>query len=69
MLFKKDIEPSCIYCSHGVRLTTDKIGCIKHGVVCTADMCSKFSYDPLKRIPPRPKKLNSFKFTDEDFIL
>jgi len=35
----------------------DRIACLKHGFVSLWDSCKKFSYDPLKRQPERPRKL------------
>lgn len=69
VLFRTNIEPSCVYCIHSVRLNDDCMGCLKRGVVSVTDMCNKFAYDPLKRIPARPLRLQSGKFSDEDFAL
>ena len=33
MLFQKDIEPRCTYCSRGTRLDEEKILCPKRGLV------------------------------------
>ncbi len=70
---KKDISPSCSYCSHG-RLAPDKesVLCYKKGVVSLSYACRKFQYDPLKRKPLRPKPIEKFEESDfslEDFSL
>lgn len=68
MLFKKKIERSCAYCAHGTKLEDDQILCVKKGVV-KAGKCRKFSYDPTKRIPLKPKALDFDKYKTEDFSL
>lgn len=69
MLFNKNMEPCCIYCSYGVRLNENNIACLKHGIVNVSDMCPKFNYDPLKRVPGRPRKISMGKYTEVDFSL
>ena len=54
MLFRKKIEPRCMYCSHSRPLDELYVSCPKCGVVSGGYSCRKFTYDPLKRIPPRP---------------
>ena len=65
---KKDISPSCSYCSHG-RPAPDKesVLCYKKGIVSLDYACKKFKYDPLKRKPLRPKAIE--KFEESDFSL
>ena len=58
MLFRKDIDPRCAYCARGSRISDDK-----------EDRCSAFKYDPLKRVPPRPMKLETAGLSEEDFQL
>ena len=65
-LFRKNISPSCEYCSTGV-LVNNKILCIKYGVTNSKNNCKKFKYDPLKRIPKKPKKIS--QFNEKDFII
>lgn len=55
MLFRKKIQRSCLYCDHGVVLPAGKVICAKKGIVSVDSACSKFEYDPLKRVPPRKK--------------
>lgn len=69
MLFRKDIEPSCSYCKHGTRLTAEQVGCLKKGIVPAYAMCRKFQYDPLKRVPERPRKLHETPEDDTVFEL
>ena len=67
MLFRKDIDPRCAYCERGSRISDDKVACIKRGIVAPEDRCGAFKYDPLRRVPPRPLKLDTAKLTPEDF--
>ncbi|MFR3785695.1 hypothetical protein [Agathobaculum desmolans] len=68
-LLRKDIEPRCTYCAHGVPLADgQRIVCRRRGVVDGADHCRAFRYDPLRRIPPKPAALRGH-FTDADFSL
>jgi len=57
MLFRDDIEPCCAYCKHGNQVSIDRVGCLKRGIVSLWGSCRKFSYDPLKRQPERPRKI------------
>lgn len=68
MLFKKKIEKSCAYCAYGTKLEDDQILCVKKGVV-KSGKCRKFSYEPTKRIPLKPKALDFDKYKTEDFSL
>jgi hypothetical protein len=69
MLFRKKIEKSCTYCRYGTILDDGMTLCVKRGVVSPERKCRKFSYDPLKRVPVKPKALDFEKYTDEDFSL
>lgn len=53
MLFRKNIDPRCAYCAKGSRINDEQVVCVKRGVVPASDHCGAFSYDPLKRVPPR----------------
>lgn len=68
-LFKKDIDPMCAYCLHGVPLSEMEIACAKQGVQSALDSCKRFRYDPLKRIPPRPIKADFSGLSPEDFMI
>lgn len=69
MLFRKKIERSCAYCLHGARLEDGQILCTKKGLRTVEDKCWKFTYDPCKRIPLKPKALDFSKYDQEDFSL
>ena len=68
LINKKDVTPSCSYCSHG-RPSPDResVLCIKKGVVDMGYSCGKFRYDPLKRKPLRPRNIE--RFDESDFSL
>lgn len=69
MLFRKKIPRLCSYCIYGTKLGNDQMLCTKRGVVAETYHCCKFSYDPCKRIPPKPKALDFSKYKDDDFSL
>ena len=69
MLFRKKIERSCAYCVYGAAIEEDLILCSKKGVVSPDGKCMKFRYDPIKRIPVKPKALDFSKYDPEDFTL
>ena len=43
------------------------MACVKRGIVAPEYHCAAFVYDPLRRVPPRPMKLDTDKLTSEDF--
>lgn len=67
MLFNKNISPSCKYCYLGKKITQNLIGCVKYGITNSENCCKKFRYDPLKRVPKKPKPVLSFN--KKDFML
>ncbi len=69
MLFRKKIERSCTYCAHGTVISEEQVLCIKKGVVPECGKCRKFTYDPCKRIPSKPKALDFNKYNEEDYSL
>lgn len=69
MLFRKKITKSCEYCAWGTTINEHQVLCTKRGVVALSYACRKFSYDPCKRIPSKPKALNLNKYKDSDFTL
>lgn len=69
MLFRKKIEKSCIYCVHGTVLDSGQVLCVKKGVCAPRTKCRKFRYDPLKRVPVKPKAPDFEKYTEENFSL
>lgn len=68
-MFRKNIEPSCMYCRHGREIGGGEIACIKTGVVSITFACRRFSYDPFKREPIPPQRLHTEKLKAEDFEL
>lgn len=68
-LFQKKIEPRCAYCVKGRALDDGQVACPRKGVMSAGSSCRAFQYDPLRRVPPRPVKLNSGGWKDEDFRL
>lgn len=69
MLFRKRIAKNCNYCRYGTSLEDDRILCTKRGVVNAGSKCGKFEYDPIKRIPGKPKALDFKKYDDVDYSL
>lgn len=69
MLFRKKIERSCAYCAWGTRLEDGSILCSKKGLRATEDKCRRFRYDPLKRVPVKPKALDFSRYEEADFTL
>ena len=68
-LFQKKIEPRCAYCARGRALDGDQVVCDRKGVMSAGSSCRAFRYDPLKRVPPRPAKVDFGALKDEDFVL
>ena len=54
MLFRKDIDPRCVYCQRGQQINEREVACVKRGIVPVENSCRAFRYDPMKRVPPRP---------------
>lgn len=69
MLFRKKMTRYCAYCIHAGKINEHEMICRKKGVVAAADQCRSFRYDPLKRIPARPKPQTFEKFKEQDFTL
>lgn len=69
MLFRKNIQKSCEYCTHGTILDNDQTLCAKRGLINNVEKCRKFRYDPFKRIPCKPKAIDFSQYNDEDFSL
>lgn len=64
-LFGADIRPACRYCEHVTQiLREDNLFCDKRGMVSKEHKCRLFVYDPLKRVPRRPKPLEKFEKAD-----
>lgn len=69
MLFRRKIQKSCSYCTHGTQLDEDAVLCVKRGIMPIYKACRKFKYDPCKRIPSKMKAPDFSKFKQEDFSL
>ena len=69
MLFRKKIAKSCAYCVHGTQLDNDQVLCIKKGVTAPSNKCSKFKYDPCKRVPAKSRALDFERYDDIDYSL
>ena len=67
MLFRRDIVPRCAYCQRGNAISERVVVCRRKGVVAAEFHCTRFKYDPFKRVPPRPVKLETSRLTEEDF--
>lgn len=67
-IFRKDIEPFCVYCKMSNSINARYCTCTKRGVVEKSYSCRHFTYDPLKREPKKPALLKT-NFSDEDFKL
>lgn len=68
-LFHDKIEPRCAYCVYGRTLSEEQVACPKKGVMSVTSHCRAFKYDPLRRVPPRPAKVEFSNLKDEDFKL
>lgn len=64
----KNYEKCCAHCLKGV-IPFDKsvVLCKKRGIVALDECCRSFEYDPLKRIPKRPKL--KAEFSEDEFKL
>lgn len=69
MLFRKKIDPRCAYCAKGRTIDDEQVACVKKGIMHPEDHCGAFVYDPLRRVPPRPLKLDTEALKPEDFEL
>ena len=69
MLFRKKIQRSCSYCTHGTVLENELILCAKKGVRTGDKPCLRFQYDPCKRIPVKVKPMDFSKYEKEDYSL
>ncbi len=69
MLFRKKIERACCHCIHCTVLDEEQVLCTKRGLMPVLGKCRKFSYDPIKRVPSKPKALDFEKYDKEDYSL
>ncbi len=68
-LFRKNIEKNCTYCAHGCLINDREVVCAKKGITDVTSNCRRFSYDPLKRIPPRSSDVSLQTHSAEEFQL
>ncbi len=58
-------EKICAFCESAVPLYDgDTVLCDRCGIVSKDHSCKKFSYDPLKRTPPKAQSLPTLEFID-----
>jgi len=69
MLFRRKIERACSHCIHCTVLDEEQVLCTKRGLMPILGKCRKFRYDPIKRIPTKPKALDFEKYNKEDYSL
>ena len=69
MLFRKKIEKACQYCAHVVVMDDGHLACTKKGRREPDDNCRHFEYDPLKRVPSKPKAQDLSKYDEYDYSL
>ncbi len=68
LTFNKKQEKYCMHCRYGQYLEySDEVFCAKKGFVSKFSKCTKYKYDPLKRIPVTADLSSEFK--KEDFII
>lgn len=56
MLFRKKIDPSCVYCIHGARMEDHSILCSKRGLKTEDDSCAGFATTPASGFPSRQRQ-------------
>lgn len=69
LLFRKKMERYCTYCVFAGKLNDDTLICRKCGIVPASHRCRRFRYDPLKRIPVKPKTQDTARYHEKDFSL
>ena len=69
MLFERNIEPSCAYCSFGTDIGYNMIACIKRGIMGSYGSCGAFRYEPTKRVPEITTKIDTTGLSEKDFSL
>ena len=69
MLFDRNIEPSCTYCSHSTDIGRGEIICTKHGIMARSGYCGSFRYEPIKRVPYVAPRINTKGMNEKDFSI
>ena len=67
-VFRRKVDPRCVYCGRSSPMNPKEVTCVKRGVVDAYDHCRSFTYDPLKRVPPKPVKMGR-DYKKEDFVI
>lgn len=58
-------ERICAYCEKASKLfDADTVLCKDKGVVSKGYSCKRFSYDPLKRVPPKAQSAPTLEYVD-----
>ena len=66
-LYNESIEPHCAYCAHCKPDNEYQGVCEYRGIVAMAGSCLRFTYDALRRRPPKPARIRG-RFSDADFF-
>ena len=67
-MFRKKHNVDCDYCKYGYVLSNgNDCVCDKLGIIQRKNKCSKFTYEPLKRIPSPPAEPT--KPSEKDFLI
>ena len=66
-LYNESIEPHCAYCAHCKPDNEYQGVCEYRGIVAMAGSCRRFTYDALRRRPPKPARIRG-RFSDADFF-
>lgn len=66
-LYNSSIEPHCAYCAHCKPDNEYQGVCEFRGIVAMAGSCRRFTYNALRRKPPKPARIRG-RFTDADFF-
>jgi len=69
LLFRRDIEPSCVYCKHGTSLGFGEIACSKRGIMSQEGKCTSFMYEPTKRKPEFASTTVAVNISKDDMSL
>lgn len=69
MLFRKKMDRCCAYCQFAGKINEEQVICRKCGIVPSTHQCRRFRYDPLKRVPPRPKAQDFSNYDQKDYSL
>ena len=69
-LFRKKVDRACQFCSYALLTSEQHITCTKKKKLMPLDgKCTRFQYDPLKRVPSKAKALDFSKYEEFDYSL